>query len=282
MSSKLKTNYHTHSTLCDGHDTPEQMIKTAIKKKFDILGFSGHSMYPFASTWHIPPKNHKLYVETLNKLKEKYKDKIKILTGFEADFIPSMCNPSFERFKELKPDFLIGSVHYVVNEKGYFTVDESAEGVKNGIEKNFNGNGKKLVQEYFALEREMLRNCDFTILGHPDLVRVRNGKLKFFNENDVWYRNELKELVKEIKKTDVIVEINTGALGRKLMDDTYPSTYLLELIKEAGGRITINSDAHTADGLDSAFDFAQQKALKAGFTECAVIKKGRIDMQPLV
>ena len=60
MSSKLKTNYHTHSTLCDGHDTPEQMIKAAIKKKFDILGFSGHSMYPFASTWHIPPKNHKL------------------------------------------------------------------------------------------------------------------------------------------------------------------------------------------------------------------------------
>ena len=281
MSSKLKTNYHTHSTLCDGHDSPEKIIKAAIKKKFDILGFSGHSMYPFASTWHIPPNNHQLYADTIKSLKEKYKDKIKILLGFEADYIPSMCSPTFERFKAFKPDFLIGSVHYIVNEKGFFTVDEPAEGVKAGLEKNFNGNGKKLVQEYFYLEREMLRNCDFTILGHPDLVRVRNAKLNFFDENDLWYKNELKELVKEIKKRDVVVEINTGAIARKTMNDTYPSSYLLELLKNAGARITINSDAHTADGLDSAFDFAQEKARKAGFTECAVIKKGRIEMQPL-
>ncbi|MBP5401811.1 MAG: histidinol-phosphatase [Treponema sp.] len=287
MSSRIKTNYHTHSTICDGHNTAEEMVLAAIEKKFDILGFSGHSMYPFASTWHISPKEHELYTDTVRQLAEKYKDKIKILLGFEADFISSMCNPSFERFKKFNPDYLIGSVHYIVNEKGYVTVDESVEGVKGGIERLFNGNGKKFVQEYFSLEREMIRNCDFTILGHPDLVRVRNGKLNFFDENDSWYKNELKELVKEIKKKDVIVEINTGALGRKLMDDVYPSEYLLGLLCEARIRITINSDAHTTDALDSAFDIAQQKAVKAGFKELVIIdgpvsKRDCIKMQPLL
>ena len=36
----IKTNYHTHTSFCDGKSTAEQMILSAIDKKFDILGFS--------------------------------------------------------------------------------------------------------------------------------------------------------------------------------------------------------------------------------------------------
>ena len=34
---------HTHSILCDGKDTLEEMVLTAIEKGFDSIGFSGHS-----------------------------------------------------------------------------------------------------------------------------------------------------------------------------------------------------------------------------------------------
>ncbi|MCR5612427.1 histidinol-phosphatase [Treponema sp.] len=284
-----KTNYHTHTEFCDGHATAEQMVKEAVKKNFNILGFSSHSMYPFGGTWHIAPKEHEAYAQEIRRLEKKYKNKLSILLGFEADFIPSLCEPTFERFKEFEPDFLIGSVHYIVNEKGFVTVDESAQGVKTGIEKLFNGNGKKFVQEYFALEREMLRTCDFTILGHADLIRIRNGALNFFSEEDSWYKNEVKALVKEIKKRDVIVEINTGAIARKNMNDVYPSAFFLDQLNKAGLRITINSDAHAIENLDAAFDIARQKAIAAGFTESAVIlppkssgQKADIIMQPLV
>ena len=36
----IKTNYHTHTTYCDGVNTAEEMIQTAIEKHFSILGFS--------------------------------------------------------------------------------------------------------------------------------------------------------------------------------------------------------------------------------------------------
>lgn len=281
MKSTLKTNYHTHSTFCDGHNTPEEMVKQAIIDDFNILGFSSHSMYPFAETWHIAPRYHKPYIDEINRLKSKYQDKIEILTGFEADFIPSLCIPSHERFKEFNPDYLIGSVHFITNEKGFVTVDESAEGVKNGIEKLFNGNGKKFTQEYFYLEREMLKAGDFEILGHCDLIKLRNQELHFFNEQDTWYRNELKSLAREIKKHDIIVEINTGAIARKNLNDIYPSEYMLELLYNSNIPVTINSDSHSIQTLDTAFDIAEEKLRKAGFKETAIIKKGHIEMQPL-
>ena len=41
-SEMIKTNYHTHSTFCDGKNTPEEMVLKAIEDNFDILGFSSH------------------------------------------------------------------------------------------------------------------------------------------------------------------------------------------------------------------------------------------------
>ena len=36
-------NLHTHCTHCDGKDTPEEMIETALSLGFTGLGFSAHS-----------------------------------------------------------------------------------------------------------------------------------------------------------------------------------------------------------------------------------------------
>ncbi|MBO5371040.1 MAG: PHP domain-containing protein, partial [Clostridia bacterium] len=33
---------HTHTTYCDGKDSPEDMVKTAIEKGLRVIGFSGH------------------------------------------------------------------------------------------------------------------------------------------------------------------------------------------------------------------------------------------------
>ena len=38
----IKQNLHTHSLYCDGKDSFEEMIQTAIEKEFTILGFSSH------------------------------------------------------------------------------------------------------------------------------------------------------------------------------------------------------------------------------------------------
>ena len=50
----MKTNYHTHTVWCDGKDTPESMIKAAIGKGFDVIGFSSHSSYPDDDACTVP------------------------------------------------------------------------------------------------------------------------------------------------------------------------------------------------------------------------------------
>ena len=112
-----KANFHTHTTFCDGHSTAEEMVQSAIAHNIDILGFSSHSMYPFSSSWHIPVNNVEAYCAEIRRLKEAYKDKIDIQLGFEADYIPNITSPDKKGdYKDFQPDFLIGSIHYIVKE----------------------------------------------------------------------------------------------------------------------------------------------------------------------
>lgn len=267
----LKTNYHTHTIFCDGNNSTDEIAEEAVKKGFDILGFSSHAMFPFSSSWHINPKNYNSYVESVLKTKEKYQDKIKILLGFEADYAFPVSKPAFDIYKKFNPDFLIGSVHYIFTERGRLAVDYGAEKLQECIKKLFNGDTKKLVCEYFYQEREMLKKSDFSILGHCDLIRKNNKILNMYNENDFWYRKEIKATADQIKKSGIIVEVNTGAIARGYMEDVYPSQEFLSLLKERNIPVTISSDAHKKEDLDFAFDKALEQIKKASYSELAYI-----------
>lgn len=282
--SARKCNFHTHTQFCDGKNTAEEMVLSAIEKGFDVLGFSSHCLHPlnpefykpFDKIWHIPAENIKDYTEEVHRLKEKYADKIKIYLGFEADYFESdiygTAIPSKSNYQVFSPDYLIGAVHFINTDKGFFTVDHKPEIVKENLIRFYskpNGeiDGRAAVCDYFLAEREMLKKGDFDIIAHCDLIKLRNGPLNFFNPEESWYKEELKATAKEIARAGVITEINTGAIGRGIMDDTYPSQYLLELLFELGVPVCINSDAHTTAMLDGAFDRAAAQAKKTGYTE---------------
>lgn len=262
-----KINFHTHCTFCDGKNSAEEMILSAIDKNFSVLGFSSHSILNHTSDWHLLPEKYDEYTKTIRHLKEKYKEKIEILCGFEVDYIKNESLPSIKNYEKYSPDFIIGSVHYLGNFKQNFTVDDSLENVKAGFEKIYKNDGKKLVCDYFEAQREMLKKGDFQIWGHPDLVRKRNGILHFFDENENWYKEQLKETVKIAKKTDIVAEINSGGISRKCLDDFYPSKYFLSLLYEAKIPVCFSSDAHSVDALDCSFERAIQEAKEIGYKE---------------
>ena len=279
-----KANFHTHTNFCDGQNTAEEMILSAIEKGFDALGFSSHCIHPldpdfyspFDSNWHIPFDKVSAYAEEIRSLQKKYENQIKIFLGFEADYFSSASTgsaiPDKKAYAQFKPDFLIGSVHFVDTPLGFYTVDHKTTEVLKNLKHFYStGNGKidgeKAVCDYFAAQREMLKKGQFEIWGHPDLIRKRNGELCFFDENDSWYKEELEATAKEAAKAGVIAEINTGAIYRKSMDDCYPSAFFLELLHSKGVPVCIDSDAHTTDGLDCAFERASALAKKTGYTE---------------
>ena len=279
MERFLKTNYHTHTNFCDGNASPEEMVKAAIEKNFDTLGFSGHSMFPFSSDWHIQSRNHASYAKEILRLKKEYSGKIKILLGFEADFIQGVCAPDFSRYANFAPDFLIGAVHYVPGEKGFFEADGNFFDTREKIKTVFGGDTKKAVQTYFDFERTMIRDCNFTILAHCDLIRKQNSPKapdRLFDENDSWYKNEIRETAKVIADSGVCVEINTGGMARGYLDEPYPSKEFLEILHEKNIPITINSDAHSPEHLDFAFDRAINLAKKAGYNEVHYFADGKM------
>lgn len=270
-----KTNFHTHSVYCDGKDTLEEMVDAALAKNFKTLGFSGHCMFPSEDETQIQLDEIDEYCAKIRLLKEKNAGKIRLLLGFEGEYVPGISEPTFENYKQFNPDYLIGSVHYLLTEKGIMIVDGSKDEVSEALKNVFGGDGKKAVCEYFNAQREMLRlrtnEKDFQILGHPDLIRKQNANLNFFDETESWYKSELDETVKEIKRAEVIVEINTGSIARGYMKTPYPTMDFLQRLKENNIPVTINSDCHNKDFIDFYFPQALELAQKAGYKEIAVL-----------
>jgi histidinol-phosphatase (PHP family) len=296
-----KINLHTHSTFCDGRFPAEEMVLAAIEKGFTILGFSGHSIHPLnpdfyapEKSWHILPENLTAYVHEILRLKEKYEPQIKILLGFEADFLEDNTAskkignavPDKAAFAKFSPDYLIGSVHFVTNQKGFYTVDFDPENVQKGLlelygDKNGKVDYKAAVCEYYEAERKMLERGNFEILGHADLIKKTNPVLHFFDDNESWYKEQLKLTAKAAAKAGVIAEINTGAIARSILKDPYPSQQFLEYFKDEGVPVCISSDAHFTDKIDCAWELAAEYAKKAGYKELTYPIAGQLIYIPL-
>ena len=252
----MKANYHTHSTWCDGKNTPEEIVVAAIEKGFDEIGFSSHAMLPETLLdWGLTAKNIEVYAADIRALAAKYEGRIKVLCGVEADYAPMVATPDRSVFSAIRPDYIIGSVHFVAAPDGAFVcVDESPESLKNGIRDHFSGNVEEYIRAYFAQVRRMMAEYDFDIVGHIDLVRKFNVKSPYFSEDAAWYREEIEKTAFAAAASGKIIEINTGAISRGWLEDPYPSVVFRDLLTKAGAHFVIGSDAHSSSAIDCAFD----------------------------
>ena len=234
----MKTNYHTHTTFCDGAASLERMIEAALEKGFAALGFSTHSDIV---------KDLEAYKTEIRSLAAKYAGRIKVLCGVEAEYDTG--------FKRGDLDYVIGSTHYLtVPDGSRFAFDHTPQILMDGIRAFFGGDASAFVRAYFAQEREMIGNYDCDVIGHVDLVRKFNLKHPFFDETAPWYRAEIEKTADAIASSGKIVEVNTGAIARGWQTDAYPSAEMRALLRERGVRFILSSDSHAPETLDFAFD----------------------------
>ncbi len=271
--------YHAHTTRCDGGDSPSRLAEAALASGMTDLGYSAHAAWPFATEWHLSPGDYEAYVAEIRELERRFAGKLRIRCGFEADYLPGVSAPDKGLYARFKIDYLIGSIHYVgADYPGEiaepWSVDGPTETVAATLDAAFGGDGKRAVRAYWSLMRDMVGYCRFDIVGHADIIRKRNGALGFFDESAPWYRRELETTAKAIARAGKIVEINTGAISRGAMDDLYPSAEFLSILSKHGARLTVNSDAHAAKDLTSAYDRAYRAAREAGFTQLWFLDSG--------
>ncbi len=254
-----KFNLHTHTTFCDGKNTAEEMVISAIESGFDLIGFSGHSYTPFDESYCMSLDDTVKYQNEISRLAEKYKSQIDILCGIEQDYYSNQPTTQY--------DYVIGSVHAFYKEEfdRYFYVDYDAESMLKDIEEFYGGDSLAFAEDYFERVSHVYEQTKCNIIGHFDLLTKFNEKFPMFDESHPRYVSAVDKALARLLPTGAIFEINTGAMSKGYRTVPYPSEDILRKIRLGGGKIIISSDSHACGTLDFAFNDAISLAKSCGF-----------------
>jgi histidinol-phosphatase (PHP family) len=268
-------NHHTHTIFCDASARPEEYVKKALELSFHTLGFSGHAPVPFENKFSIKDEKLEEYTDTVRRLKDKYSTQINIFLSLEIDYIPGITH-SFDYFIDRAMlDYTIGGVHLVKNRdknKLWFIDGSDSSVYDNGLKTLFDGNIRKAVEAYWWQIREMVATQKPGIIAHIDKIGMHN-KDRYFSEEESWYKDIVWTVLKMVKETGSIIEVNTRGLYKGRSDKTFPSPLLLEQIHHLQIPITLSSDAHKPEELDGYFDDTLGMLKDIGFRELLYFSK---------
>ena len=229
------SNYHTHTTYCDGKDRPEEIVREAIRLGCPELGFSGHAYVTFDDCC-MTPQGTLDYQREIHALQEKYRDQITIYLGIEQDYLSPMPTEGY--------DFVIGSVHYLYKDGQYLTVDEGRESFTRNVQEHFAGDYYAFAEAYYEAVGDVYTKTHCDIVGHFDLVTKFNEGGALFDTAHPRYRKAALTALNRLCAEPVIFEINTGAISRGYRKTPYPEPFLLEELEKRGARLILSSDCH--------------------------------------
>ena len=266
-------NLHTHTTYCDGKDTPEQMIKAAIDKGFKSIGFSGHSCVTFDEVSSMSPQGMEQYKKEIRELAERYKDKIEVFCGIEYDFYSDFDISDF--------DYSIGSVHALKIGNEFFGVDHSMDSSIKLIKEHFGGDGLAFARAYYETLAKLPERGSFDIIGHFDLVTKYRDRVAFFDEESKKYTDMALEAVSALAGKIPFFEVNTGAIGRGYRTTPYPDAFLVKELKRQGFGAVITSDCHNSEWLGVGYDKAVELLSSCGYKEIYILTKDGFKPTPI-
>ncbi|WP_309496689.1 histidinol-phosphatase [Sulfurovum sp.] len=254
MNKRTRIDLHNHTTRCNhAEGTVDEYIQKAIKLGIDIYGFSEHAPMDFDTHYRLAFEEMDAYRDDVLHVKEKYKNDIKILLGYEVDWLPGHMD---ERVLKANVDYLIGSVHFI--DKWSF---DNPEFIGEWKDKDID----EIWEAYFEATEAMAKSGKFDIVGHLDLIKV----FKYMPKQDT--RILAKNALQAIKKSNMVLELNAAGL-RKPIGEIYPSRSLLEVAYELDIPITFSSDAHAVEQVGFAYDKVIKLAKEVGYTKAATFE----------
>lgn len=264
------SNYHSHSTFCDGRSTPEDFVKFAISNGFRAYGFSSHSPLPFETFWNMTKDDMPEYLAEIGRLKKKYDGRLEIYAGLEIDYLDESYNASIPYFRELPLDYRIGSIHFLpvawpLAEANMMCIDGSFREYRQSVGAYYGGDVRKLVAHYFNATQQMVEAGGIDIVGHMDKIYMNGQKCEGFDLEADWYRKPLDDCLHLIAEKGLMVEVNTKNLVKK--QELYPHAGYLHRLRELGIPVMVNSDCHypdlVNDGRAEAFGLLKEAGFKS-------------------
>ena len=255
---------HIHTPYCP-HGTDdkfEQYVEKAIKVGLDEISFTEHFPLPKGFTDPAPNNDSsikleqlKSYINDVNKLKDRYKDKIKINVGAEVDYVEGFekeIKSLLDEYGKYLEDGIL-SVHMIKIEDEYYCMDFSSEEFEKIV--NLLGSIESVYNLYYDTLIKAI-NADLgeykpKRIGHLNLVRKYNKKFPY----DYSKNKKLEELVKLISEKEYELDYNVAGLFKEDCGETYISGYLAELIKQYNIKLVLGSDSHSAKYIDKYEEF---------------------------
>jgi histidinol-phosphatase (PHP family) len=270
-------DYHTHTLYSNhGEGHPRELAQFAVERGLLALGFSEHFPLPhgFSEPTGGLANMHwgdiDSYIQEVNQVKAEFGDKIKIMLGFEVDYLPSYHNEMQTNLARYPAEYWVGSVHIVDRFRSDhenwlidFSEEDFAEGIK---EKGYIAT----YTRYFELVRQFAQSYHHQIVGHFDLVKKYNKFGRYFELDTAHYLSQAEMTLDVLKQTNKIIEVNTAGLFKGI-GEIYPSDPILQMILHRRIPICLSSDAHKPEHVAREFSSVWQRLSKLGFEQLTAL-----------
>lgn len=144
----MLSDLHNHSTFSDGSNTCEEMVRQAIALGLQRIGLVEHVWRK--SEWVLD------FIDSTNRLKEKYAGVIQIVTGLEAKALNCAGELDLNDQWRDKVDYILGSIHRIPSRSNrfYSSNDQSL-------------NKSKVYEDWLLTIEGLLKNASLDIVAHP-------------------------------------------------------------------------------------------------------------------
>ncbi len=236
----MKHNFHTHTTRCKhAVGTDEEYVKAALENGFDVLGFSDHAPWAFATDYvshcRMLPTQWADYKQSVLALKKQYQGQIAIHLGLECEYYPKYID-QLKRLRDDGCEYMILGNHFLYTEEEFpYTGSSCRE--------------DSSVLEYAEQAVEGIRTGLYNYIAHPDLYMM--------------YRDEFTPVCMEAadmicqaaREAHMPIEYNLLGLHGELTGHSrgYPNQDFWQYVRKWNNDIIIGVDAHDPAQLRDAY-----------------------------
>lgn len=256
----MKIDGHTHTQYCPhgSGDDVQLMIEKAIELGFVEYHITEHTPVPSSFQNALKPDEAVAslsmsendvddYIKQMNKVRDRYKDRIRIKIGFEYDYLPSDSKWFKQFLKEYGKycDTGLLSVHYLEGIGGWHCIDYKAEDTLSGLV-NYYGSTEAFQLAYYDTVKQSILDdigpFKPTRIGHMTLC---NKFMQFLNcEDNEKIINKQIEVLKLVKEKNYILDYNTAGLFKEYCGETYPPKHVVEIANALNIQFMYGSDSH--------------------------------------
>lgn len=224
-----KSIFHVHTMRCQhaSDEKDEEYIKKAIELGAENITFTDHAPFPGDHFFNrMSYEQLGEYTESLQTLREKYKNVIDVKIGLEIEFLPSYMDYYRKLKNSNKFDILMIGQHFYEYKPDKYSFSLTKEEL---TEKEFGGCGQAII--------DGINTGLFHVVAHPD--RIFRRRKEWTSEME----NVAKQIIAAAKQNGVLLEQNESS-------KEYPYYYWEEFWKFVPDEMIINGlDAHSVKEL---------------------------------